>query len=134
MAGRLARGERHAYTAYCTDLEVQAPDGRPLFADPVRLVPAESDVSGPATMAAFGVTATLYVITTAKPAQQVADTMHAALAGTCVLGGASVLPHDCGAWARMLGDRSPSVNDASRRAWDAVRRLLLGGPAPDLPR
>ncbi|WP_245667641.1 urease accessory protein UreD [Actinomadura macra] len=131
MAGRLARGERHAYTAYCTDLEVRTPDGRLLFADPVRLVPDECGVAGPGVMSGFGVMASLYVVTGAKPAQQVADTMHEALAGTGLLGGSSVLPHEAGAWARLFGDRSPEVEAAFFQTWDAVRWLLLGGPAPD---
>ena len=131
MAGRLARGERHAYTAYCSDLEVHDPDGRLLFADPVRLVPDEDEVTGPAVMGGFGLMASLYVVTRAKPAREIADAVHGALAGTGLRGGASVLPGDCGAWARILGDRSPEVDAAFLRIWDAVRRLLLGVPAPD---
>ncbi|MGN9783943.1 urease accessory protein UreD [Nonomuraea sp. ZG12] len=46
LAGRLARGERHAYTAHRNDLEVRGPDGELLFADPIRLVPGRSPVSG----------------------------------------------------------------------------------------
>lgn len=130
MAGRLARGERHAYTAYCTDLEFRDPDGRLLFADPVRLVPDEHDPSGPGVMAGFGVMASLYVVTGARPAREIADAMHEALAGTGLLGGASVLPSDAGAWARVLGECSPEVESASRLVWDAVRRLVLGVPAP----
>ena len=129
MAGRLAREEWHAYTAYCTDLEVRDPAGRLLFADPVRLVPSEHGVTGPAVMDGFGLTASLYVVTRARPARQIADAMHEALAATGLRGGASILPGDCGAWARMLGDRSPEVEAAFHRTWDAVRRLLLGVPA-----
>ncbi|WP_312875016.1 urease accessory protein UreD [Actinomadura litoris] len=133
MAGRLARGERHAYTAYCADLEVRDPDGRLLFADPVRLVPGERAVTGPACMGGFGIAASLYVVTAARSGLEIADTMHEALAGTGLRGGASVLPGDHGAWARMLGDRSPELEEAFFRTWDAVRRLLLGVPAPDRP-
>lgn len=129
MAGRLARGERHAYTAYCTDLEVRDPDGRTLFADPLRLVPAEAPVTGPAVMDGFGLAASLHVVT--RRAREAADAMHAAIAGTGLRGGASVLPGDHGAWARILGARSPEVETAFHRTWDAVRRLLLGTPAPD---
>jgi urease accessory protein len=74
--------------------------------------------------------ASLYVVTRARPARQIADAMHEALAATGLRGGASVLPGDCGAWVRMLGDRSPEVEAAFHRTWDAVRRLLLGVPAP----
>lgn len=131
MAGRLARGERHAYTAYCTDLEVRDPDGDLLFADPIRLVPADRAATGAAVMGDFGLMASLYVLTSARPAQEVSDTMHEALTRTGLLGGASVLPGGRGAWARMLGDRSPEVDAAFFQTWDAVRRLLLGVPAPD---
>lgn len=133
MAGRLARGERHAYTAYCTDLEARTPDGRLLFADPIRLVPDEHDVSGPATMADFGVMASLYVITGAHPAQRVADTLHEAVTATGLLGGAGVLPHDAGAWARVFADRSPETETAFHQTWNTARRLLIGSPAPPRP-
>ncbi|WP_240809728.1 urease accessory protein UreD [Actinomadura sp. WMMA1423] len=131
LAGRLARGERHAYTALCSDVEVHDTTGRLLFADPLHLVPEERAVTGPAVMDDFGVLASLYVVTTASPAQDVADAMHEALAGTGLRAGASVLPGDRGAWARVLGEWSPEVETAFMGAWDAVRRLLLGVPAPD---
>ncbi|WP_243708322.1 urease accessory protein UreD [Actinomadura sp. GC306] len=129
MAGRLARDERHAYTAYCADLEVQNTEGGLLFADPVRLVPEEHDVTGPAVMGDYGLMASIYVVTGAKPPQDVADVMHETIRGTGLRGGASLLPGECGAWARLLGDLSPEVDAAFHRTWDAVRRLLLGVPA-----
>jgi urease accessory protein len=131
MAGRLARGERHAYTAYCTDLEVRDPDGLLLFADPVRFVPDEHAVTGPAVMDGFGVMGSLYVITRARPAAEVADVLHRALAATGLRAGASVLPGDCGASARVFGDCSPDVDAAFLQGWEAVRRLLRGSPAAD---
>ncbi|MGI5330495.1 urease accessory protein UreD [Actinomadura nitritigenes] len=133
MAGRLARGERHGYSAYCTDLEVRDGQGRLLFADPLRLVPGQHAVTGPAVLADFGVMATLYVVTEMAPASKVADAMDAAIAGTGVHGGASVLPGGCGAWARILGGRSPEVEAAFARTWGAVRELLLDVPVPDHP-
>ncbi|WP_198653384.1 urease accessory protein UreD [Actinocorallia populi] len=131
LAGRLARGERHAYTAYCSDIEVHDPDGGLLFADPLRLVPQEEGVTGLAVMDGFDALSSLYVVTGARPAQEVADALHEALAGTGLRTGASVLPGGRGAWARILGDTSPEVEEAFMRAWEAVRRLLLGVPAPD---
>ncbi|WP_327092177.1 urease accessory protein UreD [Nonomuraea sp. NBC_01738] len=134
LAGRLARGERHAYTAFCTDLEVCEPGGGLVFADPLRLVPGDSPVDGPAVMAGFGVMSSLYVVTGDRPAQEVADTMHEALAASGLRAGAGVLPGERGAWARLLGDRSPEVLTAFHAVWDAVRRLLLGVPAPRSPK
>ncbi|WP_329522219.1 urease accessory protein UreD [Spirillospora sp. NBC_01491] len=143
ILGRLARGERNDYAAFCTDLEVRAPDGRTLFADPLRLLPGGDAVSGrdgvggrdgvtgPAVLGGHGVMASLFVVTRKAPADVVAAALHTALADTGLPAGASVLPEDSGAWARVLGAESPEVAAAMRAAWDAVRRLLIGVPAPD---
>jgi urease accessory protein len=130
LAGRLARGERNDYDAFCTDLEVSRPDGGILFADTLRLVPSDAGVTGPAVLGGFGVMASLFVVTAGAPATMVADTLHEALAPYGLRAGASVLPQDCGAWARVFGAESPEVNEALRAAWDAVRRLLIGVPSP----
>lgn len=130
LAGRLARGERHAYTAYCGDVEVRDTAGRLLFADPLRLVPGERAVTGPAVMDRYGVLASLYVVTGARPARVLADAMHEVLTRTGSRAGAGVLPGERGAWARVLGERSPEVEAAFGQALDAVRGLLPGASAP----
>ncbi|WP_370144924.1 urease accessory protein UreD [Streptacidiphilus sp. EB129] len=129
-AGRLARGERHAYQVFAADLEWRRPDGRLLALDTVRLEPAAGGVDGPAVLAGHDVMSTFYAVTPLAPAAEVADVLHEALRDGGLRFGVSVLPQDCGAWARVLGPDSPGVNAAVRRAWDAVRRLLIGVPAP----
>ncbi|GAA1708944.1 urease accessory protein UreD [Nonomuraea bangladeshensis] len=131
LAGRLARGERHAYTVYCSDLSVHRPGGALLFADPLRLVPGRSPVAGPAMFGEHGVLATLYVITQAVEAGALADALHEAAAGSGTAGGASTLPNGAGAWVRLLGPESPPVLATLHRLWDLARRLIVGHPAPD---
>ncbi|MET8005362.1 urease accessory protein UreD [Nonomuraea glycinis] len=131
LAGRLAHGERHAYTAYCNDLEVCGPGGELLFADPIRLVPGRAPVAGPAMIGAHGVLSTLYVVTSAVDAAELADALHEAAAGSGLVGGASTLPNRAGAWARLLGPESPHVNATLERLWDIARRAITGTPAPD---
>ncbi|GGU14742.1 urease accessory protein UreD [Streptomyces daghestanicus] len=132
-AGRLARGERHAYTVVTNDLEIRRPDGTPLAVDTLRLRPrSPGGVAGPGVFAGHDHVATLHVITSARPAADVADALHGAVTSSGVIHGASVLPGDCGAWMRILGREQPRVADAVRAGWDAVRRLLIGHPAPDL--
>ncbi|MEU6478519.1 urease accessory protein UreD [Streptomyces sp. NPDC047017] len=132
-AGRLARDERHAYRLLYSDLEISRPDGELLVVDTVRLDPHESgSVTGPAVFGGHDLMATLYALTPLAPAAEVADTLHEALAGTGPAFGVSVLPDDCGAWARIMGSDPPVVARALRAAWDALRRLLIGVPAPDL--
>ncbi|WSL80894.1 urease accessory protein UreD [Kitasatospora sp. NBC_01266] len=137
LAGRLARGERNAYQVFAADLEWRRPDGRLFALDTVRLEPggpasggSASGVGGPAVLGRHDLVAGFFVVTPLAPAALVADTLHEALADCGLLYGASVLPEDTGAWLRVLGDDSPAVGAALLRAWDAVRRLLIGVPAP----
>ncbi|MFJ2585117.1 urease accessory protein UreD [Streptomyces sp. NPDC087538] len=135
-AGRLARGERHAYRVLATDLRIARPDGTLLAIDTLRLTPGAgargNGVVGPGVFAGYDHVASLFVVTDRAPATGIADTLHEALAGLGVLYGVSVLPHDCGAWVRLLGDSPVGVAAARNTAWDAVRRLLTGHPAPAL--
>jgi len=130
--GRLARGERNAYQVFASDLEWRRPDGRLLALDTVRLEPGAHGVDGPAVLAGHGLMSSFYAVTPLAPATEVADALHAALDGSGLAFGVSVLPYEAGAWLRILGDDSPAVTAAVRRAWDAVRRLLLGVPPPPL--
>ncbi|MFJ7198689.1 MULTISPECIES: urease accessory protein UreD [unclassified Streptomyces] len=134
-AGRLARGERHDYRVLATDLRIARPDGTVLAIDTLRLAPGAGTrgdrVVGPGVFAGHDHVASLFVVTDRTPAGELADTLHGALAGLGVLYGVSVLPHDCGAWVRLLGDSPVGMAAAHTAAWDAVRRLLTGHPAPD---
>ena len=132
-AGRLARGERHEYTVFTSDLEIRRPDGTLLAVDTMRLRPEDiGGVTGPGVFAGYDHVASVHVISSRRPAREIADTLHGSLEGADVLHGASVLPDECGAWTRILGREQPSVTAAVHAAWDAVRGLLLGHPAPDL--
>nr|WP_203601001.1 urease accessory protein UreD [Streptomyces sp. SID9727] len=133
-AGRLARGERHAYRMLATDLRLSRPDGTLLAVDTLRLAPGQpgTGVTGPGVFAGHDHVASLFVVTDRVPATGLSDTLHEALAGLGVLYGVSVLPRDCGAWVRLLDDSPVRVAEAHRAAWHAVRRLLTGHPPPDL--
>ncbi|MGW4698444.1 urease accessory protein UreD [Kitasatospora cineracea] len=135
LAGRLARGERHAYQVLASDLEVRRPDGELLALDTVRLIPAGTPgggVTGPAVLAGHDVMSTLHVLSPLAPATRIADTLHQALAPHDLLHGVSTLPADSGAWLRLLGPDTRTCTAALHAAWDAVRRLLIDAPAPNL--
>jgi len=132
-AGRLARDERHAYRMLFSDLEITRGDDDLVVVDTVRLDPGEpGSVTGPAVFAGHDLMATLYAVSPLAPAAEIADVLHEALSDTGLAFGVSVLPDDCGAWVRILDSDSPAVTRALHTAWDAVRRLLIGVPAPDL--
>ncbi|MFJ5880554.1 urease accessory protein UreD [Kitasatospora cineracea] len=133
-AGRLARGERHDYRVLATDLEIARPDGTLLAVDTLRLVPGgdRRTVTGPAVFAGHDHLATLFVVSDLRPAAEIADTLHRALAPYGLRSGVSTLPEDSGAWLRLLDDSPVRTAAALAAAWRAVRLLLTGTPAPDL--
>ncbi|MFD9686112.1 urease accessory protein UreD [Kitasatospora sp. NPDC059088] len=132
LAGRLARGERNAYQVFASDLEVRRPDGELVALDTVRLEPAGAGVTGPAVLGGHDVMSSLYVLSPLAPAARIAEALHEALADRGLLYGVSVLPQDSGAWLRLLDSDTRVCAAALRAAWDAVRRLLIGAPAPEL--
>ncbi|MER6299461.1 urease accessory protein UreD [Kitasatospora sp. NPDC001539] len=132
LAGRLARGERNAYQVFASDLEVRRPGGELVALDTVRLVPPGGGTTGPAVLGGHDVMSSLYVVSPLAPAARIADVLHGALADCGLLYGVSVLPQDSGAWLRLLGSDTRACAAALRAGWDAVRRLLIGVPAPEL--
>lgn len=131
VAGRLARGERHRYAALAADLEIRRPDGTCLAVDRVRLTPTDGGTGGLAVLADHDVLAMLYVVTPLATAADLADLLHAELAGAeGVVLGVSALPGDVGAWVRILGDATAPVAHALTLAWRALRLRLTGRPAP----
>src|SRR5262245_9612242 len=133
LPGRVARGEIHGYDLYRADTEARRPNGTPLFADVLRLRPA--DGGGPRSIGLLGGSdgiATLYVVTQWAPAPELVELLRHALGGCAVLAGVSELPNGCGVSARILGRTSRSVRTALTSAGNAAWRALLGAPLPDL--
>jgi len=139
-AGRLARGERHAYDVYASDLEVRRPDGTLVALDRVRLCPkaeteesgAASGVNGLGVLAGHDVLTTLYVFTPLVPPDQLAGTLARAVgsSGGDLIFGVSTLPGNTGVWMRLVGNDTVAVAAANTAAAAAVHRLLTGKQAP----
>jgi urease accessory protein len=134
LPGRVARGEAHVYDLFWAETEVRDPDGALLFADTLRLRPGKVDDPGsPGMLGGYDIVAGLYVISSRTSPAEIVSVLRAALAGVPdVLAGVTELPAGRGAAVRLLGHRSPEVRTAVHAAWDRVRTLLLGSPAPDL--
>lgn len=132
MAGRLASGERNAYEVFASDLEVRRPNGELVALDTVRLEPSAGGVEGPAVLAGHDLMAAFYVFSPLAPAGELADVLHKSLEDCRLLYGVSTTPQDSGAWLRILGSDPIAMTAALRKAWDAIRRLLTGTPAPHL--
>lgn len=138
-AGRLSRGERNAYAALASDLEVTRPGaaGEPVAFDRVRLVPRAGEVGGRGVLGGRDIVSSLYAFTGRVPARVVADTLHDAVQRAvdaapdrAARAGVSVLPHDCGAWLRYVGDDTVTSTAVLSAAAAAMHELLTGNPAP----
>ncbi len=132
-AGRLARGERHAYDVYASDLEVRRPDGRLIALDRLRLSPgAGTGVTGLGLLADHDVLAMLYVFTPLAPPALLAETLQQAVteSGGDLIFGVSTLPGDAGVWMRLVGNDTVAVAAANTAAASAVHELLTGLKAP----
>lgn len=135
VSGRLARGERHAYTVFASDVEVRRPDGEAVAIDRVRLAPTDGRTGGLAVLDDHDVLAMLYVLTPRAPAAELGDLLRSELAATSppgVLVGVSTLPAESGVWIRVLGDDTQDVLRTATSAWRTVRRRLTGLDAPTI--
>jgi urease accessory protein len=133
LPGRLARGERHAYELFEAEIEARRPDGTLLFADRLRLAPAEGDgVRSLAQLGGRDVVAMLYVVTRRKPGEELVEALRKSSVDDDVLTGVSELPYGSGASVRLLGRTSKSVRKALTNFWQAARLAVLGVPVPDL--
>jgi urease accessory protein len=134
LPGRVAHGEAHVYDLYWAETEVRSPEGKLLFADVLRLNPADGE--NPKSFSLLGthyIIATLYIVTGQMDPVTVVAILRPALAACPdVLVGVSELPNNCGAAVRQLGPTSKAVQAAVRAAWNAARLGLLGTPAPNL--
>lgn len=130
IPGRIAMGERGVYDAVALITEqVAEPPGPLIWRDALVIEPAQLPDSADAT-ATIG---TLIALTQIKPARDLADDLHAALAAACIgediWWGVSDLPGGTGVIVRLLSPDSRAVQIAHRRAWNAIRQLTLGRSA-----
>lgn len=131
LPGRVARGEHHDYTLFCSRTEARGTDGELLFSDALNFSPRNDPPHSPGRLGDHAALATLYVVTRRTPAHYLSDRLHARLTSLqSATGGASELPNGCGAWARVLAADSISVSAALHAAWDEALLTLTGAPAP----
>ncbi len=132
LPGRVAYGENHDYTLFCSETEARGTDGALLFCDTLKFMPQNEPKHSPGRLGRHAVLATLYVISRRVPARGLSERLHQRLTTLPgITGGASELPNNCGAWVRILGADSIGVSAALHAAWDEARLALTSAPAPN---
>lgn len=113
----------------CLDsrLDITDADGGLLARD--RLVLRGDAFFGRRVMAkgGYAALATLTVVAPKALSPRLAEAMREALGGAAeVYAGVSLLPNDCGAWARLLAADGASLRSATETAWAAAREAVTG--------
>jgi urease accessory protein len=108
-------------------LALLAPDGTPLARDRCRLTGALLAHAVPGITGGYRCVGSFLAATRRVPGATLATALRAALEGLPdAYASASTLPHDAGAWMRVLARDACALRGALQRAWYAVRAALLG--------
>lgn len=125
--GRVASGERFGYDVCYLKIQGSDLQGSVKFADSAVLEPKKLDAKTPGALEQ-DVVASVYVMAPSGLVPELHRLANAALADKKVRGGASVMPHNCGIMARMLGDNAGDLQQAAGRIAEITRKLVLGAP------
>ncbi len=128
-AGRVAMGERHAYSLYSSRVVAVAPDGSPAFIDHTYLAPGEMDPRELGLLGPYNVLGGMHILTDVTKTRLLTSTLqHLLDQYPKVTGGATELPGGRGCTIRLLGHRSEEVTAVIQAACAAVRSIILGTP------
>ena len=109
------------------EMRIETPDGRLLAMDRFQLSGERWAEALPGVSGAPRVQATFVVISRTRDSTVLAQALREGLDHVPdIYAGASVLPGDCGAWARMLAPDGATLRTAMGAAWGSVRELLTG--------
>jgi urease accessory protein UreH len=149
LPGRAGAGERHEYAYYRSRVSARRPDGTLLFADTQALAPPPAGARAPRPALPSGLhgIGTAYILSRVDTLAGLLGAVREALCGPApaaaggagragaghVLGGASLLPGDCGLVVRFLAPDGRAGRCAMASIRAAARRWLLGS-APPAPR
>lgn len=126
-AGRAASGELFQYDVCYLRIHGSDLEGNLKFVDTAVLEPKTTDMKALGMMEC-DVVATVYVIAPMKLVPDLNRLTNAALADMRIRGGASILPHNCGISARMIGDYAGDLQKATSRIAEITRKLALDAP------
>jgi urease accessory protein len=133
--GRVAFGEQFEYQLFYSRLIARDFQARLRCADTMVLKPQVVDPHRPGILGAHSDLGSLYVLTHATKADDLAKAMRDRTVLPPIAEGAvSTLPHLDGAFARVLGNGQSSVQLGVHQAWAGARRQILGSELPPLHR
>jgi urease accessory protein len=123
--GRVAMGESFQYDICCLRVEGFDEKGRRKFADAAMLEPKKRDIKAAGIMEQ-DVVGSIYVLTSSRFVAELGRQISAALQDFEIAAGCSIMPHDCGISARMLGKTAGDIRTAMYAVAAIARAVILG--------
>jgi urease accessory protein len=124
--GRVAMGESFQYDICYLRVEAADEKGRRKFSDGAMLEPEKRDMRAAGIMEQ-DVVGSIYIITPSRFVAELEKKIAAAIQNCGIAAaGCSILPHDCGVAARMLGKTAGNVRSAMHSVAAAARAVVLG--------
>ncbi len=115
-----------------SDTAIKSTEGRLLVRDRFRVEGSQLARGLAGVTGKWRAQASLFVVTSAVPAADLVAAMRGALTLSGIYAGATTLPNQSGAWARMLATDAAALKTAVFAAWSAARKILTG--AAPMPR
>ncbi len=131
-AGRVARGEVFAMTAFRSTLTTVRPSGELLFSDATVLETGEA-LGDPGMIGDGTAIGSLYVVAAGADPEVLRRAIRAG-AQANGYAGASTLPNDAGAWLRVIAADTTAARAVVADGHDAARLAALGIPSPPMRR
>lgn len=125
--GRVASGERFGYDVCYLKILGSDMQGKLKFSDSAVLEPKTRNTGAPGALEQ-DVVASVYVMTQSRLTQELCRLVNAAISDMKIRGGTSVMPHNCGMMARMMGDHAGDLQQGATRIAEITRKLVLGAP------
>ena len=123
--GRVAMGESFQYDICCMRVEGFDEKGNRKFSDAAMLEPKKRDLKATGMME-LDVVGSIYVLAPSRFVADLGRQITATLLDFGIAAGCSILPHDCGVSARMLGKTAGDVRAAVHAVAAVARKAILG--------
>ncbi len=125
------RGADGCFDWLRSDTVVQDPAGRVLARDRFQIEGAQLSRRMIGITGTWKAQGSLFAIGGRNPPAQLAAALRETLTSKEIYAGATILPNQAGAWARILATDAAALKAALHDAWAAIRQLLTGtAPTP----
>ena len=118
-----------------SETRIERPDGSLLALDRFDIGGALNEAHFAGAGSAYPAHGTVMVVHNGCPAEELAGALREAFS-ECggIYAGASTMPHECGAWARILAADGHALRAALKAAWTAARRKISGAEPARRPK